>query len=257
MTGSPFSAASWTASSNSANWAWRKSVGAQAVEPVAEQRQPGGVVLGPPQHEVEQQRLVERRGHLGHEDRVVGGRVGLRLVGQPGVHRVARLVGQRREVVVLPVEVEQLVRVDAVDAGRVGAGALAGGGEEVGPAALVAGAAAPPRSPCRAARRPRAVSACACVGREGEVDLADQRHVEVLVAELRQAEHLLAQLQVAVERRQAAVHVGEQLRVDRGRDVVAEERRLQRAAELAGARREEVRPSPAPPAWCRRSARSP
>jgi hypothetical protein len=46
-------------------------------------------------------------------------------------------VRERREVLVLAVEVEELVGVDAVDAGGVRARSLAGGREVVGPAAVV------------------------------------------------------------------------------------------------------------------------
>ena len=59
---------------------------AQAVEGVPQQREPGGVILGLPEHVVEQQVLVEGRGHLGHEDGVFRGLEGLVLVGEVGVH---------------------------------------------------------------------------------------------------------------------------------------------------------------------------
>ena len=80
----------------------------------------------------------------------------------------------------------------------------------------------------------------ACVRREGEVHLADHRHVEVLVGELVQPEHPLPQLQEAVEGGQAAPHVGDELGVDGGRDGRLEERRLERGAELVDLGVEEV-----------------
>ena len=78
VSGSPRSACSWKRSSNSANWVCRNSVVRKSVEQRAQQEQPRGVVLRALEHVVDQQVLVEGRRHLGDEDRVVGGRVGLR-----------------------------------------------------------------------------------------------------------------------------------------------------------------------------------
>ena len=82
----------------------------------------GGAV----EHEVEKQRLAQRRRHLGDEDRVR--RVDERLVRvrQERVHRVPHLVRQREHRVERVVVVEQHVRVDAVHRRRVGAAPLAG-----------------------------------------------------------------------------------------------------------------------------------
>ena len=77
------------------------------------------------QHVVEQQRLAQRRRHLGDEDRVARIHERLRLVRQHRVHRVAHLVGQREDAVERVVPVEQHVRVHAVDRRRVGAAVLA------------------------------------------------------------------------------------------------------------------------------------
>ena len=70
--------------------------------------------------------------------------------------------------------------------------------------------------------------------------LADQRHVQVLVAERVETQHALAQRQVAVQRRQAPVHVGEQLLVDGDRDVVLEQRRRQRRCRSGAPASEQV-----------------
>ena len=96
-----------------------------AVDGVLQQHDALVGIGGVRQPVVEQQRLAERRRHLGHEDRVVGIHERLPLVRQHGVHRVAHLVRQRERGVERVVVVHQHVRVHAVDGRRVGAGALA------------------------------------------------------------------------------------------------------------------------------------
>ena len=83
------------------------------------------LVLARAEHEVEQQRFVQRRRHFGDEDRVARVDERLRLVRQHGVHRVAELVREREHRVERVVVVHQHVRVGAVDRRRVGAAALA------------------------------------------------------------------------------------------------------------------------------------
>ena len=156
---------------------------AQAVEQRAQQEQAGGVVLGAIEHVVNQQILVERRRHLGDEDRVVGGRVRLRAVRQERVHRVPRLVRQRRQVLVAAVEVEQLIRVHAVDARRIRARPLARRRQVVGPPALEPLA---QRLRVRLAQRRQRVERdrARLVRREAHVHARHERHVQVLVAQL-------------------------------------------------------------------------
>ncbi len=99
-----------------------------------QQRQPGVVVLDCLQHVAAQQRLVERGCHLRNEDRVISGRVRLRLVRKVALHRVPELVGQRAHVLVLAVVVEQHVGMNVVGAAvGVGAGPLAGRREQIDP----------------------------------------------------------------------------------------------------------------------------
>ncbi len=110
---------------------------AHRVEVARQQEEPGVVVLRLVEHVVEQQALVQRRGDLGNEDRVIRGSVRLVVPGQPGMHRVSRLVRQRRNLLPAPVEVHQLVGMHAVDPVAVGARVLAGVRQEIHPARLV------------------------------------------------------------------------------------------------------------------------
>ena len=74
-----------------------------------------------------------------------------------------------------------------------------------------------------------------------QIDRRDERRVQIVVVQLREPHHALAQVQVAVERREIAVHAVDQPRVDRGRNVRAVERPLERALVLPGLRVEHVR----------------
>ena len=86
------------------------------------------------EHVVDEQRFVERGRHFGDEDRVVGERIRLRLVREVALHRVPELVRERADVVVLPVVVDQHVRVDVVGTAlRVGARTLAVVGQQIDP----------------------------------------------------------------------------------------------------------------------------
>ena len=105
------------------------------VDRVLQQQEALLRVAGLRQQLVEQEALVGGRGHLGDEDRVVGGDEGLVLVRQHGVHRMAGLVRQRERGVERVVVVHQQVRADAVHAGVVGAAALAFVLVDVDPAA--------------------------------------------------------------------------------------------------------------------------
>ena len=73
------------------------------------------------------------------------------------------------------------------------------------------------------------------------VDAGHERHVEILVAQNVQAQHAFAECQVPVQRRQAAVHVGQQLFVHDDRNVVLEQGRLQRRIKVVYALFEQVR----------------
>ena len=75
---------------------------------------------------VAEELLVEGAGHFGHEQRVLVVGKGLILAGEVAVHRVARLVGQREDVVEhVGLIVHEDVRVAVVRAGREGAAPLA------------------------------------------------------------------------------------------------------------------------------------
>ena len=77
------------------------------LEVTAKQRQPHIVILDRLEHAVDEQRLVERRGHFGHEDRIVGQRVRLGPLREEALHRVPQFVCERTHVVVLAVVVQQ------------------------------------------------------------------------------------------------------------------------------------------------------
>ena len=182
------------------------------LEVAAEDRQPRVVVLHLLEHVVDEQRLVERGGDLGDEDRVIGGGVGLRLCREIALHRVAQLVGQRAHVVVLAVVVDQHVRVDAEDAVRVGARTLAVVREQVDPAlgeCLLDGGRV-----LVAERLHRVEHELLRVFRRvREVHRRHERRVEIVVVQLVHAHHALAQLQIAMERGQVAVHALDEARL--------------------------------------------
>ena len=91
---------------------------AHGVDLAVDQERPLLVVAGVGQQVAAQQLLVERAGHLGHEDRVVVVGVRLMLGRVVAVHRVARLVGQREDVVEhVGLVVHQDVRVAVEGAG--------------------------------------------------------------------------------------------------------------------------------------------
>ena len=68
------------------------------LEIVAEQREPRVRILHRVEHVTDEQILVERRGDLGDENRIVRQRIRLRLVREVALHRVAHLVGDRAHV---------------------------------------------------------------------------------------------------------------------------------------------------------------
>ena len=95
--------------------------GLDVLEVAPEQRQPRRSVRDVLEHVIDEQRLVERRGDLGDERRVISRLVRLRLVRVVAVHRVTELVRQRADVVVLTEIVQQDVWMHLVRAAvRVG-----------------------------------------------------------------------------------------------------------------------------------------
>ena len=85
------------------------------------------------EHQVEKQRLAQRRRYFRHKDRVAGIDERLRLVRQQRVHRVAHLVGQREHRVERLVVVEQHVGMRPVHRRRVRPTAFADVLEDVDP----------------------------------------------------------------------------------------------------------------------------
>ena len=159
---------------------------------------------------------------------IAGQRIRLRLVREVALHRVAQLVGQRADVGVLAVVVDQHVRVDVVRAAvRIGARALAVVRQQVDPALVER--ALDHRRVVRPERRDGAEHVLLrLLGRVFELHRRHERRVEIVVVQLVDAHHPLAKLQVAVERRQVPVHAVDEARVDRHRNVRAVERRLER-----------------------------
>ena len=191
------------------------------VDGVLQQHDPLARIGRPGQHVVEQQRLAERRRHLGDEDRVARIHERLRLVRQHRVHRVAHLVGQREDAVERVVPVEQHVRMHAVHRRRVGAAVLARVLVDVDPALgegppdarLVVGA--------EHRRRLDDPVGDVVVGVAPiELDERDGAVVEVIAVE---AEHALAQPLVAPQRLDAGAAGGDEVLDDRRRDGVAVE----------------------------------
>ena len=215
---------------------------AKAVQVAAEEEELGGVVFGLVlEHVVQEEVLVQRAGHLGHEDGVVRGDVGLVPAGKEGVHGVARLVGQRGDIVVAAHEVQELVGVHIVGrAVAVRARFLALGGHEVHPAGLVAllevvhiGLAE------GSAGFEREVHGL--LGREGQVHILHDGGVEVLVAELLDAHHPLPELEVAVQGVKVGVHIADELLINGRGDVVPVEGGLKAGAVVPGVLVEHVR----------------
>ena len=96
-----------------------------AVDRMLQEDDPLPLIGGAAEHVVEEQRLAERRRHLGDEDRVAGVHERLMRVGQKGVHRMTHFVGQREHGVERVVVVEQHVRMHAVHRGGVRAAPFA------------------------------------------------------------------------------------------------------------------------------------
>ena len=174
-----------------------------------------------------QQLLVEGAGHLGHEDRVVV--IGVRLV--PGrvvaVHRVARLVGQREDVVEhVGLVVHEDVRVAVVGAGAEGPALLAAVLVAVAPAAAAGRVPARRNTRCPAAASAASTSVdrlrprCAAFCRLGQ-----DRHVGVVVVDVLQPHLPPPHVVVVVQRGQVAMDRRDQVVVDRQRHVVGKQAR--------------------------------
>ncbi len=186
------------------------------------------------QHVVQEQGFAERRRHFGHEDRVVGVDERLRLVREQGVDGVAHLVRHREHGVEGVVVVHQHVRVCAVHRGGVRAAPLALVLVDVDPAAGE-----------RLAHPALVVLAERRHGLRDPVDdlvvrvlpvVVDQRHEGIEDVVLVESEHALPERVVAPERFDAGPRLADQVLHHGGRDVVAEERRIERRRIPAGPR---------------------
>ena len=161
------------------------------------------------------------RRHLGDEDGVGGGGEGLALVRQHGVHGVAHLVrhgeGVRQGVGV----VEQHVGVDAVDAGRKGAGPLALVFVDVDPALGEGAADGLLVGVAEDGHRLDQLLADGIVGQR-PVDL-DERQIGVEVAVAFDAQGPPAEPVIALQRRAAVTRGGDEVLDHGGRNVVVVE----------------------------------
>ena len=185
------------------------------------------VVAGKGHQVAAQQLLVERAGHLGHENRVVVIRVRLMLRRVVAVHRVAGLVGQRENVVEhVGLVVHQDVRVAVVRAGTERPALLA--------AILVA--IAPPAQQARFER----AAIVAAQRRQGRHDRRDRlipgvprlqigqdRHVGVVVVDVAEPHLPPPHVVVTMYRRQVAMDRRDQIVVDRRRHAIGKQRGLQ------------------------------
>ena len=189
---------------------------------------------GTGQHQVEQQRLAQRRGHFGHEDRVARVHERLRRVRQQRVHRVAHLVRQREDGVEGVVVIEEHVRVGAVHRRRVGAAPLALVLVDVNPPArkglphalLVLGAERGHR-----VHHP-VLHLLVLVVRL----VLDQRHERVEHVVVGEAQRALAQLVIAAKGPHAGLGLVNEVLDDARGNGVAEERRIERGGVAARAR---------------------
>ena len=183
---------------------------------------------------IEQQRLAQRRRHLGDEDGVVRVHEWLALVRQHRVHRVPHLVREREGGIERVVVVHEHVRVHAVHRRRVGARALAVVLVDVHPAALEAGREALLVLPAeRRDRRDDPLHHLLVRVVLGEVDQRNRPVVEVIRVELERA---APQLLVALVGRDVGARRGNQVLDDGDGDVVAVERGLERRGVAAGTR---------------------
>ena len=197
------------------------------LEIIPQQRQPRVVVLRVLQDMVDQERLIKRGRDFCHEDRIVRERVRLRLIGEVALHRVSHLVGKRADVRVLPVVIDQHVRMDVIGgAFGIGARTLAFVREQIDPPAVVR---ALDRAGVFASERRDGFEDefLRLLRRVGQFDRSDERRVQVVIMKLVQTENALAQLQVSMEGRKILADAIDEAHVDRHRNVRPVQRVLQ------------------------------
>ena len=188
-----------------------------------------------------QEDLVEGRGHLGEENRVVVVLEALRPTRVPGVHRVTRLVGEGVDV---GEDVRLVVHQDVGGRliGAVGEGAAALPPVLVAVApALLAQAALQHRGVLAAERGKRADHHA---GRlvEGDITLhrRDQRGVGIVDMQVGEIEDLPAESIVAVKHRETAADRGDQAVVDADRHIVGEKSRFAGGGVVPGAGQKDI-----------------
>lgn len=183
---------------------------------------------------VEQERLAQRRRHLGDEDGVVGVHEWLALVRQHRVHGVSHLVREREGGIECVVVVHEHVRVDAVHRRRVGTRALAVVLVDVHPAAFEAGGKAllvlpaERRDGCHDPLHHLLIRVVL-----GEVHQRDRPVVQVIRVE---PERAAPQLLVPLVGRDVGARRGDQVLDDGNGDVVAVESGLERRCVAARTR---------------------
>ena len=193
---------------------------------------------GAREHVFEEQRLAQRRGHLGDEDRVARVNERLRFVRQDRVHRMAHLVGRREHVVERVGVVEEHVRVRAVHRGGIRARALPLVLVHVDPAPAEALAHAP--LIFRPERRRRVHDPVEHLFVLILLVERHQRNGEVVHVVRRNLQDAPPQAVVAAQRLDARARRLDQVFDDGRRDVVAVERGIERRLVAAGARLEPV-----------------
>ncbi len=205
-----------------------------AVDRVLQQHDPLALVGGARQHVIEEQRFAQRRRHLGHENRVAGIDERLVRMREARVHRMPHLVRQREDGVERVVVIEQHVGMHAVDGRRVRPASLSRIFVHVDPLTrqhlanrlLVRGAQ-------RRHRRRQPLEHIVVRVFPIEVDQRKRGVVRVVGVE---SEHALAQPVVPAQRLGAGLRRLDEVLDDRGWNVVAVQRRLERRRISAGSR---------------------
>ena len=182
---------------------------------------------------VDEEALVRRRGDLCHEHRVlrIAGR--LRVVREPGLHRVAHLMAERRDLVERALVVEKDQGRHAMAVCRIGTAHLARRLEDIDPA----GGHAPlhGRDVVVSQRSERLVHEVAgLLERVAALGSLDDGHIDIPVAQVVDAEDALPELHVAVHRLGMGMDRVDEGAVDRYRHLGRHERRLERALVVAG-----------------------
>ena len=191
----------------------------EVLEVLVQERHARLRLVGVLEQIVDEQVLVDRGGHLGDEDGVVGVLRRLVMVRVPGVHRVAHLVDDRGHFVEGPGEVAEDVRVRMVGARREGAGALALVRVDVDPAVLEGAAHHIAIFFAERLDRLQDDLLRLFIG-VFDVEVGDQRRVDIVVVELVEAEHRFAEIHVAVHGGEVVPDRFDEAVVDRGRHVL-------------------------------------